>query len=408
MHGHPQKTKLTSPELKLDSDKTALIRNIGLGVGAVSLILAVVLSLTAFDLKRFLFAYLVGYSFFITITVGSLFWVTIMHLTKAGWGIVVRRLAEILSNMMFPMLVLFLPILITVLSGNSDLYQWNSSEWMEAEGQKFKSVFLNAPWFAVRCLIYFGIWGFMARFFYTRSLTQDVNGDKKLTVSMETFSAPGMVLFALTIVFASFDFQMSTSAKWFSTMYPVYFFATSALSSLVTLIFLIFILQKSGIVTEDISIEHYHDLGKLTFGFIVFWGYIAFSQFMLIWYANIPEETFWFGMRNKNGWMEVSMLLLVGHLFVPFLALMARTVRRNKAFLFGASIFILVMHFVDHFWLIMPNFSSEFVAFGPVEILCFGSMCGFYVAGVCWLAADKPLIPLGDPRLVESLNFKNL
>ena len=273
-----------------------------------------------------------------------------------------------------------------------------------------KADFLSAHWFAARCLLYFTIWGVMSWYFFKRSLQQDQTGDKRLTFKMENVSSWGMILFAASLAFAAFDFQMSLAPKWFSTMYPVYFFASSVLGALCTMMLFALLLQRSGRVTDEITVEHYHDLAKLIFAFIVFWGYIAFSQFMLIWYANIPEETFWFKYRmEKAGWVTVSLVLLFGHLLIPLLGIMARTVRRNKKFLLGAAIYLLFMHWVDCYWLVMPQMNDGGALALPfVDLLCWIGMGGLYLAGVCWIAGDRPLLPLKDPRLIESLNFKNI
>jgi hypothetical protein len=191
-------------------------------------------------------------------------------------------------------------------------------------------------------------------------------------------------------------------------MFPVYFFAGAVLSALSTILLTAFWLQHTGRVTDEITTDHYHDLGKLMFGFVVFWGYIAFSQFMLIWYANIPEETFWYDLRiNKPGWMGWSIILLVGHLFIPFFAIMGRTARRNKLFMAGAAVFLLAMHWVDHYWLIMPQFMPENATFtfNPlVDLTCTVGMIALFIAMFCLIARDRPLVPLKDPRLGEALN----
>jgi formate-dependent nitrite reductase membrane component NrfD len=199
---------------------------------------------------------------------------------------------------------------------------------------------------------------------------------------------------------------MSLAPMWFSTMFPVYFFAGSVLSGLATIMLIGLLLQKSGRVTDEIRIEHYHDLAKLIFAFIFFWGYIAFSQFMLIWYANMPEETFWFLFRTDRGWLTVSLVLLFGHLFIPFLGLMARTVRRNRTYLLFSAIFLLAMHWVDHYWIVMPQLNAsiypEYNYFenGPL-------MAGIFVASYFLVAGKNPLVPLHDPRLHEALNYDN-
>ena len=210
---------------------------------------------------------------------------------------------------------------------------------------------------------------------------------------------------------------MSLEPFWFSTMFPVYFFAGAVLSAWSTITLTAFWLQRTGRVTDEITVEHYHDMGKMMFGFIVFWGYIGFSQFLLIWYANIPEETFWYDWRiNYPGWKTLSYVLLIGHLFIPFLAMMGRTVRRNKNFMFGASIYLLVMHWLDHFWLVMPHYNlfvgggvegREWPTFNPIaDGACMIGMIALFIAIFCVICRDRPLVALQDPRLGEALNHE--
>lgn len=364
--------------------------------------------------RQFSVAYLIAFCFYATISLGALFFVLILHLTRAGWGVSVRRIAELLAMNLIPLLLLFLPILIPVLMQYKTIYIWNGT--VENSLIQAKQAYLNSGFFGIRNIAYFAIWGLMALFYYRSSVAQDESGDKKLTSKMQAVSAPLMILFAATIVFSSFDWEMSLQPEWFSTMFPVYIFAGAALGCLSTLILISFLLQRSGRLTEDITVENYHDLSKLAFGFVVFWGYIAFSQYMLIWYANIPEETFWYKIRQENGWEIFSLILIAGHIFIPMLAIMARTVRRNRAYMFGAAIYLLAMHYLDHFWIIMPAFTSMSEAEGALTLnfanvacclLCLVGVGGLYVASFCWLAGSRALIPMKDPRLVESLNYTN-
>ena len=422
--------KITSPIVTLKDDYVKLVP-IALIVGAAGLGLGFFGS--GFDFARFSFAYLTAYMTALTICIGCLFFVTVMHLTRAGWSVTVRRIAEIYAICIPIMLILFLPILLPMFTGSDAVYPWNQDGWsvhgdkaakaaVLAEGamvdgspelpplEKLKKSYLNTNWFTVRIVAYFVIWTFMARYFFRTSRRQDESGEGSLSLKMQAFSAPAMIVFAATLVFSSFDFEMSLEPLWFSTMYPVYFFAGSMLSALATITLTAILLQRSGRVTDEITVEHYHDLAKLMFAFVFFWGYIGFSQFMLIWYANIPEETFWFDWRiNKSGWATLSLILLFGHLLIPFLGLMARTVRRNKTFMFFASIYILVMHYIDHFWLIMPQATADHsFTFNPLtDIGCAVGMLGLFVAIFLLVARDTPLVPLKDPRLGECLNHHN-
>ncbi|MEC9092165.1 MAG: quinol:cytochrome C oxidoreductase [Planctomycetota bacterium] len=380
--------------------------------------------------KRFLFSYHASFCFCLSLSVGALFVVLILHLTRAGWGIVVRRLAEIMASVIFPMLILFSPIfLVTVLGSRSDwgslLYIWNNETFLKANSETMfamKQSFLSSGWYGLRIVVYFSVWGLIALYFLRRSTQQDVTGEKQISRSMQVNSGPLMIIFAFVCVFAAFDLEMSLAPRWFSTMFPVCFFAGSVMGVFATLIVFCNLLQKNGILTDEITVEHYHDLSKLTFAFVFFWGYVSFSQFMLIWYANIPEETFWFRYRldYSKGWAYVSLILLFGHLLIPFVCIMARSLRRNKQYMLIWAILLLAVHWLDHYWLVMPQFGADpsghitanshqgpsAIAFFFDVILAIG-MIGLYLGMVFYMARGKSLIPVKDPRLVESMNFKN-
>ena len=209
--------------------------------------------------------------------------------------------------------------------------------------------------FIGRFVIYFVIWGFLAWYFRGHSILQDSTGSVKLSRSMERLSAPGMILFAFSITLAAVDLIMSLNPHWYSTMIGVYFFADAVLSSLVVLTLLAMWLQSRGLLRDFITKEHYHDLGKLTFAFVFFWGYIAFSQYMLIWYANMPEETQFYMPRQIGPWAGVSLALIVVHFVLPFLGLMSKHVKRALPCFAFWLVWLLVAHAFDLFWLIMPN-----------------------------------------------------
>jgi hypothetical protein len=430
-----REAKITSPIFSL---KDGYIRTIpvALIVAAIGIGAALALSFTNGGMARFYNVYLVNFCFLLTIGIGCLFFVTVTHLVRAGWSVTIRRLAEYYAACLTPMFLLFLPILLTVVSGSSDIYPWVDKGYSVHDLSELKSIslddmdrpaieelkqaYLSPKWFSVRAVVYFLIWSVMAWFFLRTSLKQDETGCKKLTLRMQYFAPIMMIVFAATIVFASFDFEMSKSPLWFSTMFPVYVFAGSAGAAFATIVLTAFWLQTTGRLTDEITTDHYHDLGKLMFGFVVFWGYIGFSQFMLIWYANIPEETFWYNIRinplngQGMGWPWFSLLLLVGHLFVPFFLIMGRTARRNKKFLAAAAGYMLLMHWVDHYWLIMPLFDPNNrlahveggpFAFNPlIDLTCAVGMIAVFIAFFCMIARDRSLVPMKDPRLGDALN----
>lgn len=421
MH-HKREAKITSPVITLGDDGFRLIP-LATTIGLIAIGIAVALSMmSGFQegWKRFSFAYLTNFCFFATITLGALFFVTIQHLTRAGWSVTVRRIAEILAMAIVPLFFLSLPILMPVILGYSGLYIWNDAGWSSRySGHVLESIeaskggYLNAGFFGFRTVVFFLIWSGMAWYFFSNSLRQDETGDTRLTSKMQKFAAPMMIVFAATLVFSSFDWEMSLEPMWFSTMFPVYFFAGCVISGVAATALIALLLQRSGRVTDEITVDNIHDMGKLIFAFVVFWGYVAFSQFMLIWYANIPEETFWFKYRFLSGgyrWMTI--ILLFGHLLIPFLLIMPRTFKRNRAFMIGATIYMLAMHWIDHFWLVMPQFNFDgrdtatFV-FPLIEIVCLIGFTSLYTAFFCFFAANRALVPLKDPRLGEALNYTN-
>ncbi len=419
---HKREAKITSPVITLGDDSYRIMSIAGF-VGIAGLVLAFVFALVFHSgsaWQRFSYGYLVNFCFYTTISLGALFFVTVHHLNRAGWSVTVRRIAEILAMAIIPMFALFLPILLPLLVGNSDLYVWNQPGWTAAYAghtltdlEKLKGAYLSSGFFGIRSVICFAIWSGMALFFFGQSLRQDVSGDPKLTSRMQNWAAPLMIIFALTLVVSSFDWEMSLSPMWFSTMFPVCFFAGAVMSGAAAIALVALLLQRSGRVTDEITVDNIHDLGKLMFSFIVFWGYVEFSQFMLIWYANFPEETFWFKYRTWNsGWMIVSIVLLIGHLFVPFLALLPRTLKRSRKFMIGATVYLLLMHWLDHYWVIMPQIGFDGKDYAPfvfsiVEILSFVGLGGLFVAIFSFIASNRPLVPLRDPRLSEALNYSN-
>ena len=224
---------------------------------------------------------------------------------------------------------------------------------------------------------------------------------------MQATSAWGMVVLGLTTSFAACDWLMSLAPNWSSTIFGVYFWASSLLGSLAALTLIVVGFRAAGWLRQTISVEHLHDLGKLLFGFVIFWAYIAFSQYFLIWYANFPEETRWYVTRRTGVWNTLSWSLVFGHFGVPFVLLLFRTTRRNPFWLGFIALWILVFHYIDFYWLIMPALYPEGVKPDWLDaslLLTLAFTCGAIVARACQV---RPLVPIGDPRLSESLAFRN-
>jgi len=351
-------------------------------------------------------AYLVAFMFFLSISLGAMFFVVLQHLVGAEWSVAIRRIAEILMAPIGLLGVLSLPILVPLLLGSSYPYWWNNAllrvdDYIVSK----KTPYLEATFFVFRCMIYFGVWKIISSYFSRLSRLQDGSPRADLTEQMQRKSAPSMLCFAITVNFAAFDFLMSVDPHWFSSIFGVYYFAGCAVALFATLPIFLFIAQRSGRLGSEVTVEHYHDLGKLLFGFTAFWGYIAFSQYVLIWYANIPEETVWYGARQKGIWMVVSLLLIVGHFVLPFFGLMSRKVRRNRPALLGWACFLLLMHWIDLIWLVLPSVPGAKTGVGLVDLLCLLGLGGLWSASVLRESYAAQLIPIGDPALPESIRF---
>ncbi|MGI9456190.1 MAG: quinol:cytochrome C oxidoreductase [Aeoliella sp.] len=391
------------------------------------LIGAVVVALTGIycrgDLwSRFWHAYLIAATYFTSISLGGLFFVVVLHLTGARWGVVLRRLGEIIAVGIGFCGVLFIPIWWTLLNGDGSLYPWNDARIVGDPSLSTYDVliasktkhYLNAPFFVGRSVFYFLLWFGIARYFYKRSVAQDHASDNAPMAPLRWWSGPAMLVFALSINFASMDWLMTLRPTWYSTIWGVYYFAGCAISIFAVLAVLIWWLQARDVLTNTITEEHRHDVGKLLFGFVFFWGYIAFSQFLLIWYANIPEEVQWYAVRqidpNSTGISNATALLFTFHLIIPFLGILSRHVRRQRGILAGWGLYMLVMHWFDLYYIIAPEhaITSQRWPLGLPEVATIVGLGALYVGALLWIAAGNWLVPVRDPRLAESLAFENI
>jgi len=401
---HEPETHHLEDNITVDGEASRLSQ-IAFGVGGVALIGAILLGLG--DWAKFQRAYLVAFMYVLSVALGVLWFVAIQHLTNAKWSVVVRRVAEILASNMILIGVLSLGVVGPMLAGSTDLYAWLDHERVHADHiLHHKSAYLNVPFFTVRWLVYFGFWIWLGRRFFKMSVQQDKDGGDQISKALQRTSAPAMIVFALTLTFCAFDLIMSLDATWFSTMFGVYYFAGCVLAGYSSLALALMWVQKTGRLSTSVTSEHYHDIGKMMFAFTVFWAYIGFSQFMLIWYADIPEETHWYHWRFEGGWKVVSAMLLGLHFVVPFFGLMSRHVKRNKRSLAFWALWILAIHYVDLFWLIYPQGDGA-VPFGLLDVLCLVGVLGLFVGVSARRARGVNLIPTGDPRLADSLAFEN-
>ncbi|MBI1367882.1 MAG: quinol:cytochrome C oxidoreductase [Planctomycetes bacterium] len=366
------------------------------------------------DWGRFGYIYLTGYMYFLTITAAALFFVIIQHLTRAGWSVSIRRIMELMAMNMPLMGILAIPILVM----HGTIYHTWAHPAPDDLLMKWKSGYLNSNFFILRIVLYFVILSAIAWLYFRHSTAQDRDADTSHTRRLQFLAGPMIMLFALTGSGLAFDLLMTLDPHWFSTMYAVYVFGGSMLGFFAILILTLRLLQSQGVLRDEVTTEHYHDLGKWLFGFVFFWAYVAFSQYMLQWYANIPEETAWFAERGATTfdgvdtgiWGGVALALLFGHAFIPFLGLLSRWCKRILSVLTFWAIWLAVFHLLDLFWQVMPNYEDHehgFIAqFAPV-LLCAIGVGGIWMAGIVRLASDRYVIPVADPRLHEALAHEN-
>ncbi len=338
-------------------------------------------------------SYLVGFLFFVTLGVGSLFFVLFQHLTRAGWGVTIRRQAEHLSFSLLAAPILFIPIALHL----DLLYSWT-----DPAVAGHRAVVLNPTAFLIRSWVYLLLWAAIAAWFRRGSLAQDASGDVAQTRRLQTASAPALILMGLSLTLAAFDWVMSLTPHWYSTIFGVYLFSGAVVGGFAAIAIPVTYGCTKGDLGKWVSPVHLHHHGKLLFAFVVFWAYIGFSQFLLIWYGNLPEETVWFAARLDGGWRWVTYALVVGHFIVPFALLLSVRGKVRGRRLSTAAIWILAMHYLDLLWLVVP-------AVAPGKILAWSDLRNLFWIGILMiflagLAARRGApIPEGDPRLGECL-----
>jgi hypothetical protein len=354
--------------------------------------------------RQFYFSWLVSFLFFLSLALGALFFVLIQYASQGGWGIVLRRIGETIFATLPMMAVLFIPLLF----GLRDLFPWAVPGAADHDALlRWKAPYLNVPFFLIRAAIYFAAWSLIAIVYYRGSRNQDMTGDPGVPARLRRFAGPAIIVVGVTQTFAAVDWIMSLTPHWYSTMIGVYFFAGAFVAFIALLSVVATAMLRAGLLDTLITAEHLQDIGKFLFAFTAFWAYIAFSQFLLIWYANLPEETIWYKARLAGSWETVSLLLMAGHFGVPFFFLMGRDVKRRAWTLGIGGLWLLAMHFVDLYWQVMPTLHPEGIRPSALDVAAFVSIGGCFVAAAGWLMRRQALVPIRDPRLAESLAFEN-
>ena len=435
--------KTLHPEEKYKAGKMgAGLMKIGGGIAALFLVLSVILSVIRDDhWKRFLYSYVIAWSYIFSICVGVFWLVLLHHLVRGRWATVVRRICEAMS-MAFPVVFAAgLVFVIPLLAGYQDLYYWAHPDAAaclhKVAGVCEKALhptlvhklgWLSPGFFAVRYVVYGVAFTVMASYFHKKSREQDDSGDPKISEQLRVASGPAMIAYSLVTCFAAFDVLMSMAPQWYSTIYGVNFWGSACVGGFSALALMVLGIQRTGRLTHSVNPEHYHDIGKWMFAFTFFWAYTAFSQFMLQWYGNIPEETVWYKYRLFGEWQWVSIAILIGFWAFPFVFLMSRWTKRIVPSLVFFAVWQLVFHWLDLYWNVMPSYDWQpafhegtqlvagpltgnplyhHVGFSALDITVWIGLIGVLLAAF-GRNLQGNLIPVKDPTLGLSLAHENM
>ena len=350
--------------------------------------------------QQFFRSYLMAYLFWIAIPLGCLALVMLHNLVGGGWGFLILRFLEAGTRTLPLMALLVAPILL----GLPRLYIWARPDAVAADHLlQHKSVFLNVPFFLGRTALYFAVWMLLAYFLNRWSSEQDRREDPVLRRRLNNISGPGLVLYALTVSLASLDWVMSLEPGWFSTIYSALFMAGQVLSTLAFAIVVLVILASRSSLSEILLPRYLNDLGNLLMTFVILWAYMAFSQFLIVWAGNLPDEIAWYLPRLKGGWQWMAWALIVFHFVLPLLLLLFRRVKRKIRLLSTVAAAMLVIRLLDVFWTVKPAFDHGGLRFHWLDWGLLAAMGGIWVAVFFWQLKRKPLLPLHDPWLREVL-----
>lgn len=356
------------------------------------------------DRAQFFHSYLFGFSFWAGISVGALALLMLQHLTGGGWGLVIRRVLEAATRTLPLMLILFLPIIFDA----HWIYPWTHSEEMAKNAALAeKAKYLNLTFFTVRAAIYFAIWLTLAFFLNRWSLLQDKTADAQFTKRMRMLSGPGMVLLVFTITFASIDWFMSLDPEWSSTIYGFVFVAAWSLSALAFVVAVMAALVKDEPMHNVVAQLHFQDLGKLLLTLVMLWTYFTFSQFLIIWSGNLPEEIGWYLPRTRGTWGAIALAVVILHFAFPFLFLLSRSLKRNAGKLVIVAVLILVMRLVDLFWMITPSLTRGVFRISWMDVVAPIAIGGLWLGFFAWALRQRALIPINDPLYETVLEQKH-
>lgn len=346
-------------------------------------------------------SYLLAYLFWLGFPLGCLAVLMLHHLVGGNWGFVIRRFLESGTRTVLVMALLFIPLLV----GLSHLYGWAQPSAASDSMWQAKRWYLNMPFFLIRAALYFAAWIAVAHFLSKWSFEQDQTGEPKLVGRLQALSGPGLLIYGLTITYASVDWVMSLEREFFSTIYGMMFMVAQGLAALALVIVVAMLLADRKPLSEVISASQFHDLGNLLLTFVILWAYLSFSQFLIIWAGNLQGEIPWYITRSRGGWAGVALFLIIFHFAVPFLLLLNRPVKRSMRVLAVVAAALIFVSLVDLFWIVLPAFYPSISLVGGMDVLLDAlavvGIGGLWVARFVSQLKGRPLLPLHDPRFVE-------
>lgn len=356
------------------------------------------------DPGEFYEGYLVAYVFWLTIALGCLGLLMLHHMTRGAWGIVIRRPLEAASATMPLLAVLFVPLVF----GMHDLYEWTHAEVMASDPiLQWKAPYLNETRFLVFAVVYFVVWGLLAWKLRSMSIAQDRGEPGQYFRRLQGWSAVGFLALALTMTLASVDWIMTLDPHWFSSLFGLWFFAGSGLSALAFVIVVASWLARRQPMASLFEDKHFHDYGKLLLAFVMLWAYLSFSQLLLIWSGNLPEEIPFYLARLEGGWVAMSVLLLLGQFVIPFVILLSAQIKRRKRTLAKIALWLLAMRWLDYTWNVVPTLEylhgkdDTLLASLWIDLALLVGIGGLWIWGFLRALEKHPLLPVHDPFLGE-------
>jgi hypothetical protein len=376
----------------------------GAVVGVIGLLATALLGMRA--PRETLFAYLIAFIYWLGLSIGAMTLVLSNHIAGARWNVSVRRLGETLGSVVPLFALLFLPLLL----GARYVWFWVAPDPSLSEEMlrmlDHKAPYLNLTSFTIRAAVYFIIWTTYALRLRWLSVQQDASGDPELTRKMRSISPLGLLLFMLSMTFAAFDWLMSLQPTWYSTIFGLYIYAGAFVASMALVCLIVTGLRAAQTPWGKLlTVDQQHNLGKYLFAFIAFWAYMAFSQYMLIWAGNLPEELIWIVNRSKGVWRPIGQFILVGHFLIPFFLLLSRDLKRSPQRLAAVAVWVLAVHYVDLYWVVMPAIDPNAIGFSLAHVTAFIGVGGLSVAVTAALLRGAPPVPVKDPYLEDSLRY---